>query len=70
MWNVAKPDRMCWGFASPDLSQALGFYISHSVTTTVLDFVLFLLPMNLYFRFDTHRNSRVALLCLFALGIM
>jgi len=69
MWNVAKVNRHCWAFASPDISEAMGFYISHSATTTMLDFIIFLLPMNLYFRSDTHRNTRIALLCLFGLAI-
>ncbi len=70
MWNVAKPNRHCWGFASQDISEALGFYISHSVTTTLLDLIIFLLPMNLFFTWDTHKNSRIALMCLFGLGLV
>jgi len=70
MWNIAKPGRHCWAFASPYISEALGFYISHSVTTTVLDFVVFLLPMHLFFQADTQKNTRIALLCLFGLGLV
>ena len=70
LWNVGKPDRQCWGFASPDVSEALGFYISHSVSTTLLDLIIFLLPMKLFFQWDTHKNTRRALLCLFVLGLL
>ena len=70
LWNVGKPDRRCWGFASPDISEALGFYISHSVSTTLLDLIIFLLPMKLFFQWDTHKNTRRALLCLFVLGLV
>lgn len=70
MWNVGNPNRHCWGFASPVIKEALGFYISHSVSTTLLDIIIFLLPMNLFFRFDTHRNTRIALLLLFGLGLV
>jgi len=70
MWNVAKPGRHCWAFASSSLSEVLGFYIGHSVSTTVLDFVIFLLPVNLFFQPDTQKNTRIALLCLFGLGLV
>jgi hypothetical protein len=70
LWNVGKPNRHCWGFASPDISEALGFYISHSVSTTLLDLIIFLLPMKLFFQWDTHKNTRRALMCLFALGLV
>jgi len=67
MWNVAKPGRHCWAFASSYLPEVLGFYISHSVSTTVLDFVVFLLPVNFFF--STIRRRIRALRCFACLGL-
>jgi len=48
----------------------LGFYISHSVTTTLLDLIIFLIPADLFFQPETQKNTRIALLCLFGLGLV
>jgi hypothetical protein len=71
LWDASPTQpRHCWGFASPNLSQALGFHISQSVTTTLLDLIIFLLPLHLIFKPKTHRKPRVALICLFGLGLV
>lgn len=73
LWNFQRAldgTRRCWGFASPDIPQALGIYISHSLSTTLLDLVVFLLPVHLYFKRDTQKKTRVSLLCLFGLGLV
>lgn len=70
MWNFSQQgSRNCWGFSSPDLAQSLGFYISHSVTTTVMDLLIYLLPLHLVFRPKTQRKTRISLLCLFGVGL-
>jgi len=69
MWDVTARDARCWGFASGDLKQMLGFYITQSVSTTVIDLVIFLLPVHLFFQRGTQRKTRVALLGLFCLGL-
>ena len=68
-WDFSLPSRHCWGYMSRDPAQALGFYISHSVTATVLDLVIFALPVGLLFQRKAPKKTRVALLILFALGL-
>jgi hypothetical protein len=71
-WDMSNPSREtrhCWGFASPDLSVSMGFYISQSVSTTLLDIIIFLIPLHLFFKADTEKKTRIALLCLFGLGL-
>ena len=70
MWDFTKPPPRCWGFASPNLPEAVGFHISQSVTTTLIDLIIFILPLNLLLRPQTQRKSRVALGLLFALGLV
>jgi len=70
MWDFSLPSRHCWGYTSRDPAQALGFYISHSVTTTVLDLVIFVLPVGLLFQRRAPKKTRVALMVLFALGLL
>ncbi|KAK5658437.1 hypothetical protein OQA88_1826 [Cercophora sp. LCS_1] len=70
MWDLRQPARACWGYVSRDPAQALGFYISHSVTTTALDLVIFLLPVGLLFRRKAQKKTRVALMFLFGLGLV
>ncbi|KAK4160532.1 hypothetical protein QBC43DRAFT_325421 [Cladorrhinum sp. PSN259] len=69
MWDFTIPARHCWGYVSPDPAQALGFYISHSVTTALLDLVIFVLPVRLLFRRKARTKMRIALVCLFVLGL-
>ena len=72
MWDLSPQSlatRKCWGFLSRDRPQALGFFIAQSVTTTLIDLVIFLLPLHLFFQPGTQRRIRIALLCLFFLGV-
>jgi len=68
MWDRTV-NGTCWGFSSRNLGQMLGFYITQSVTTTLLDLVIFLLPIHLFFQRDTQTKTRLALLGLFCLGV-
>jgi hypothetical protein len=69
MWDFSKPRPKCWGFASANTNQAIGFHVSQGVTTTLLDLLIFFLPIRLLLRPRTQRKSRVALLLLFSLGL-
>ena len=69
MWDFTVRSRHCWGYFSFDPAQALGFYISHSVTTTLLDLVVMALPATLVLRRNTQKKTRIALMCLFVLGL-
>ncbi|KAK3365061.1 hypothetical protein B0T24DRAFT_422036 [Lasiosphaeria ovina] len=70
MWDFDKPPPRCWGFASLDKAQAMGFQISQSVSTTLIDLVIFFLPLHLVLRPRTQRTSRIALVLLFTLGLV
>ncbi|KAK0647138.1 hypothetical protein B0T16DRAFT_376241 [Cercophora newfieldiana] len=69
MWDITQREAKCWGFASSDIKQSLGFYITQSVTTTLLDLIIFLLPVHLFFQRGTQTKTRIALLGLFCLGV-
>jgi hypothetical protein len=70
MWDLTERAAKCWGFASPHLHQMLGFYITQSVTTTLIDLIIFLLPIQMFFQNGTQQKTRLALLGLFCLGIL
>jgi len=69
-WDITAQPRSCWGYASGNPNESLGFYVSQSVTTAILDLAVFSLPLHLFFRVDTPRNTRIALFCLLALGLL
>ncbi|KAK1760320.1 hypothetical protein QBC47DRAFT_366878 [Echria macrotheca] len=68
-WDFSITDARCWGYGSHDLDEFMRYFITQSVTTAVLDFVVFIVPARLYFQPKTERKTRIALLCLFALGL-
>jgi len=68
-WDFSTPDAKCWGFGSRQLSEFMNYFVSQAVTTSLLDFVVFILPAQLYFRPDTPKKTRFALSGLFGLGI-
>lgn len=70
MWDLTQRGAKCWGFASPHLHQMLGFYITQSVSTTLIDLIIFLLPIQMFFQRQTQQKTRLALLGLFCLGIL
>ena len=47
----------------------MAYFVAQAVSTAALDFVVFVIPAHLYFRWDTPLRTRVALLCLFGMGI-
>jgi hypothetical protein len=69
-WDMSIENPTCWGFGSrTDLGEFMRFFISHAITTSCLDFIVFVLPIHLYFKSDATRKTRIALLCLFVLGL-
>jgi hypothetical protein len=52
-----------------NLSESLGVYVTQSITTTLIDFIIFLLPLHLLFQSGTEKRTRMALLGLFVLGL-
>ena len=71
MWTFSGvANRRCWGFASSDMAAVVGFSISMSVSTTLLDLVILALPVKLFFQPNTQKKTRIALLCLLTLGLV
>ena len=69
-WDIFAQPRHCWGYASGNPAESLGFYVSQSISTAILDLTVFALPLHLFFRPGTPRNTRIALFCLLALGLL
>ena len=68
-WDFSITDAKCWGFGSRQGGEFGRFFVSQAISTCVLDFIVFILPVRLYFKPDTQKKTRVALLCLFVLGL-
>jgi hypothetical protein len=68
-WNVSIADARCWGLGSHDWNEFMRYFVSQAITTALLDFVVFAIPAPLCFETATKRRTRIALLCLFGLGL-
>ena len=68
-WDKSITDAWCWGIGSRRLEEFMAYFVAQAVSTAALDFVVFVIPAHLYFRWDTPLRTRVALLCLFGMGI-
>jgi len=67
-WDITIPDATCWGFAARSI-QSLQTFVSHAITNAVLDFIVFLIPVHLYFKPDAEKKTRYSLIALFFLGL-
>ncbi len=68
-WDFTVADARCWGLGSRDLLEFMNFFVSQAVTTSFLDLIIFAIPLPLYFKADTQRITRIALLGLFTMGL-
>ena len=68
-WDLSITDAKCWGFGSRQWDEFARFFVSQAISTCVLDLIIFVIPVQLYFKPDTRKKTRVALLCLFVLGL-
>jgi hypothetical protein len=69
-WDFSITGAKCWGFgARNDLGEFTRFFVSQAITSSMLDLIVFIIPVRLYFRKSTPQRTRIALLCLFALGL-
>jgi len=68
-WDLSITDAKCWGFGSCQWGEFGRFFVSQAISTCVLDFIVFILLVRLYFKPDTQRKTRVVLLCFFVLGL-
>jgi hypothetical protein len=68
-WDFSIADAKCWGLGARQFSEFMPWFASQAITTSVLDFIVFILPAHLFFKPNTQRKTRIALLCLFGLGL-
>lgn len=68
-WDSSITGARCWGFGSRRIGEFMRYFVAQAITTALLDFVVFIIPAHLYFKSDTPMKTRIALLCLFGLGI-
>ncbi|KAK5659624.1 hypothetical protein OQA88_828 [Cercophora sp. LCS_1] len=68
-WDFSVANARCWGLGSHDWDEFMRYFVGQAITTAVLDFVVFTIPAQLYFKSATQRKTRIALLCLFGLGL-
>lgn len=68
-WNLSIENARCYGFSGRKLGEFMGYYVGHAVSNSVLDFIIFLLPLRLYFKPSTEGNVRISLLGFFIMGL-
>ena len=68
-WELSITDAKCYGFGGRQLREFMDYYISQVVSNSILDLVVFLIPVRLYFRPSTNGRVRLSLLCFFAMGL-
>ena len=68
-WSL-QPDPHCWGFGSPNPSSFATTYTAHSASNMVIDMVLLILPLGLFFGSEVTRKVKYGLLGILSLGIL
>lgn len=69
-WEMGlKATATCWGFGSVKWANFRPALLSQVITTALMDLIVFLIPVRLYFQPGTPRATRLSLLGLFFLGI-
>ncbi|KAK6956054.1 hypothetical protein Daesc_001324 [Daldinia eschscholtzii] len=66
-WNMGIGAR-CYGFGSTNADEVFKTYISHTTVNTVLDMIVFAIPVPLYFRPGTVRRTKLGLIGLISMG--
>lgn len=69
-WDFSLEDVRCWGFGSRDPLPFMEVFVAQAVSTAVLDFTVFAIPIQLCFMPETQRKTRLSLLGLFILGFL
>ncbi len=68
-WDFSIKDAKCWGLGSRQIDEFMDYFVSQAITTSILDFVVFVIPVPLYFKPKTQKRTRIALLILFVMGL-
>ncbi|KAK2007480.1 hypothetical protein LZ32DRAFT_632299 [Colletotrichum eremochloae] len=67
-WDWTIPSRHRWGFGSQTAEGLVLIYGFHATSNMLLDFVIFAIPLPLYFNREANKKSRKSVLGLFLLG--
>ncbi|WYZ35775.1 hypothetical protein EsH8_X_000422 [Colletotrichum jinshuiense] len=67
-WDWTIPDRGRWAYGTQTAEVLIRTYESHATSNMILDFVIFAIPLPLYFNNKANRKSRKGVLGLFILG--
>ncbi|KAF1955829.1 hypothetical protein CC80DRAFT_79793 [Byssothecium circinans] len=67
--NIVPPPK-CWGLGYRSSESAMTFMYAFGGSNMVLDTIIFILPMTMYFRKGISRKEILALSCLFTLGFV
>jgi hypothetical protein len=69
-WDYSIQDARCWAFGSRDPLSFMAVFVAQATSTVVLDFIVLGIPIQLYFRPGTQKNTKRWLLGLLVLGSM
>ncbi|GKT65714.1 hypothetical protein ColTof4_03519 [Colletotrichum tofieldiae] len=67
-WDWSIPTKGRWGFGSQISEELIRTYESHATSNMILDFIIFAIPLPLYFNNGANKKSRKSVLALFLLG--
>ncbi|KAI1453230.1 hypothetical protein F4805DRAFT_444380 [Annulohypoxylon moriforme] len=66
-WNL-EMEAKCYGFGSRNANEFYKSYLSHTAVNTVLDMIVFTIPIPLYFQRDTIRRTKLGLVGVVSTG--
>lgn len=68
-WNLGK-DGVCYGFGASSAAKFFACYAAVAASNMVMDIIILLIPLPLYLKKNTPRNTRISLLMLFLMGVL
>ncbi|KAF4780741.1 hypothetical protein HER10_EVM0001734 [Colletotrichum scovillei] len=67
-WDWSIPTTRRWGFGTQVAEELIRTYEAHATSNMILDFIIFAIPLPLYFNTEANKRSRKTVLGLFLLG--
>ncbi|OHE96338.1 hypothetical protein CORC01_08410 [Colletotrichum orchidophilum] len=67
-WDWSLPYRGRWGFGTLVAEELIRVYEAHATSNMIIDFIIFAIPLPLYFNTEVNNKSRKGVLGLFLLG--
>lgn len=71
-WDWSVEGAKCYAYGSKYVSSHYATFLAHSVVNMTMDFIIFAIPLQLFFRLSahTHHRTRLGLGVLVVIGIM